>query len=283
VAEVDVVGDSSDRGLSQPLTQSPGASPPPSPSPSPPAAMQPRGEDKVMSLVDHLSELRRRVAIAIATILLGSILGYIAAPRVIELLARPVLQNGPLIFLDVGGAFFLQLKIALAIGFALALPVILYQFWAFVSPGLTPRERRLARPWIPAAIAFFVLGIVVAYVVLPFALSFLLAFQIQGVLRSQLAAQNYFDFVTVMFLGFGVVMQFPIVLVLLTKMGILSVGRLRSSRRYAILAIVVFAVVVTPGGDPISPLVMTAVMYALYEGTIVLLARQERSSDLVRG
>jgi sec-independent protein translocase protein TatC len=290
LADVEIVGDRPEMGAAgrasadadvgvarAPLTDEPvpGGQLPPAPSTT--------RDDKVMSLVEHLSELRRRVAISIAAILVGSVLGFVLAPGAIALVARPVLGGGPLIFLDLGGAFFLQLKVGLAIGFALALPVVLYQVWAFVAPGLTARERRLARPWVPAAIVFFALGVVVAYIVLPFAAAFLLSFQIPGVVRSQLAAGPYFDFVTIMFLGFGVVMQFPILLVLLTKLGILSIARLRSSRRYALLIIVIFAVVVTPGGDPISPTVMSVVMYALYEATIVVLSRQQRSAEVVRG
>jgi sec-independent protein translocase protein TatC len=280
VADAEIAGERPEMGLARtPLSGGPSPDlEPPSPQPAPVAR-----DDKVMSLVDHLSELRRRVAISIGAILLGSIVGFIVSPAAIALLARPVLGGGALIFLDLGGAFFLQLKIGLAIGFALALPVVLYQLWAFVAPGLTARERRLARPWVPAAIFFFALGVVVAYVVLPFAAAFLLSFQIPGVVRSQLAAGPYFDFVTIMFLGFGIVMQFPILLVLLTKLGVLSVARLRSSRRYAILVIVIFAVVVTPGGDPISPLVMSAVMYALYEATIVVLVRQQRTAAAADG
>jgi sec-independent protein translocase protein TatC len=280
VADAEIAGERPEMGLARtPLSGGPAPeAQPPSPQPAPAAR-----DDKVMSLVDHLSELRRRVAISIGAILLGSIVGFIISPAAIALLAKPVLGGGALIFLDLGGAFFLQVKVGLAIGFALALPVVLYQLWAFVSPGLTARERRLARPWVPAAIFFFALGVVVAYIVLPFAAGFLLSFQIPGVVRSQLAAGPYFDFVTIMFLGFGIVMQFPILLVLLTKLGVLSVARLRSSRRYAILVIVIFAVVVTPGGDPISPLVMSGVMYALYEATIVVLTRQQRSAAAADG
>jgi sec-independent protein translocase protein TatC len=276
VADTEILGDRTESRLA-PAPLNTGSVTEPE-APEQPSRDRGKDDDKVMSLVDHLSELRRRVAISVGAILLGSILGFVVSPTVIQLLARPVLSGGPLIFLDLGGAFFLQLKIALAIGFALALPVILYQVWAFVSPGLTPRERRLARPWVPAAIFFFALGVVVAYLVLPYTAGFLLSFQMPGLLESQLAAGPYFDFVTVMFLGFGVVMQFPILLILLTKLGVLSVARLRASRRYALLIIVIFAVVVTPGGDPVSPLVMSGVMYALYEATIVVLARQERVS-----
>jgi sec-independent protein translocase protein TatC len=156
--------------------------------------------------------------------------------------------------------------------------VILYELWAFIAPGLTPHERRTALPWIPMTIVFFLLGVAVAYVTLPYAISFLSGFQTPEAVLFP-SAEAYFGFVTTVFLLFGAVMQFPTVLVLLSKLGVLSVERLKASRRYVLLGVVIFAVVVTPGGDPISPIVMSAVMYALYEFTIFVLSRNARSAD----
>ena len=225
-----------------------------------------------MSLVEHLSELRRRVAISIVAVMLGSAVGFWFAPAIIELLLRPV-PDGRVVFLSLTGGFSVYLRIALIVGLLLALPVVLYQLWAFVAPGLTARERRAALPWIPMTVVFFILGAAVAYVTLPYAVEFLLSFQIIDTLESMLTAEAYFGFVTTIFLVFGVTMQFPILLVLLAKLGILGVDRLRHTRRYVLLGIVIFAVVVTPGTDPISPVIMSSVMYLLYEGTIVVLGR----------
>jgi len=225
-----------------------------------------------MSLVEHLSELRRRVAISIVAVMLGSAVGFWFAPAIIELLLRPV-PDGRVVFLSLTGGFSVYLRIALIVGLLLALPVVLYQLWAFVAPGLTARERRAALPWIPMTIVFFILGAAVAYVTLPYAVEFLLSFQIIDTLESMLTAEAYFGFVTTIFLVFGVTMQFPILLVLLAKLGILGVDRLRHTRRYVLLGIVIFAVVVTPGTDPISPVIMSSVMYLLYEGTILVLGR----------
>ncbi len=225
-----------------------------------------------MSLVEHLSELRRRVAISIVAVMLGSAVGFWFAPAIIELLLRPV-PGGRVVFLSLTGGFSVYLRIALIVGLLLALPVVLYQLWAFVAPGLTARERRAALPWIPMTVVFFILGAAVAYVTLPYAVEFLLSFQIIDTLESMLTAEAYFGFVTTIFLVFGVTMQFPILLVLLAKLGILGVDRLRHTRRYVLLGIVIFAVVVTPGTDPISPVIMSSVMYLLYEGTILVLGR----------
>lgn len=232
------------------------------------------GDDKVMTLVDHLTELRRRIFISLLAVVVGTVIGWVAAPDAIRLLNAPI--EGPLLFRQPGGAFFLRLKLAMMIGIALASPIMLYQFWAFVSPGLTPRERRVARPWVPLAIIFLVAGIAVAYAILPITIGFLLGFEIPGVLEAAIFAEDYFGFVTSMFLAFGLVMEFPILLVLLAKVGLVSPSRLRRARRYVMLGIFVFAVVVTPGGDPFSPLIMALVMYPLYELTIYLVSRTER-------
>jgi len=222
----------------------------------------------VMSLVDHLTELRHRLVLSVLAIAVGAVAGYFLAPYAIRVLKRPI--PGPLRFTDLGGAFMIQLKLALVIGVVLAMPVILYELWAFVAPGLTKEERRLARPWVPLALVFFFLGVAVAYIILPFAAGFLLSFQIPGTLEPIITAEAYFGFVTTLFIVFGLVMEFPIVLVLLSKVGIITSARLASNRRLVILGIAVFAVVVTPGGDPISPSVLGVVMYVLFEVSIRL-------------
>jgi sec-independent protein translocase protein TatC len=148
--------------------------------------------------------------------------------------------------------------------------VILYEFWAYVSPGLTPQERSAARPWVPMSMFFFALGVAVAYFILPYASAFLYNFQTSDV-TLMLTAEDYFGFITTLFLAFGLVMEFPIFLVLLSKIGIVTSKRLENSRRMAILGIVIFANVVTPGADFVSPIVMAIVMYGLYEGSILMI------------
>lgn len=232
-------------------------------------------DGKVMTVVEHLSELRRRLFIAIFAVVVGSIIGFYLAPDAIRFLKTPLAQ--PLYFTAPSSAFFLELKLALMMGVALASPILIYQVWAFVAPGLTPSERRLALPWVPLALLFLALGIGVAWFILPFAVGFMLGFAIPGVIEPLITADAYFGFVTNLFLAFGLVMEFPIVLVLLSRLGIVSAQRLRKNRRYVFLGIFVFAVVVTPGGDPYSPTVMGAVMYVLYELTIRLMDRGEKA------
>lgn len=241
---------------------------------SPPAGPEPA----TMPLVDHLVELRRRVAISVAAVVVGSVVGFVLAEPIIELLLTP-LPDGEVVFLTLSGGFMVYLRVAVIVGLLLALPLVLYQMWAFVAPGLLPEERRAALPWIPLTVVFFLLGSAVAWVTLPFAVSFLLGFQIEGSLTALPSAEAYFGFVTFLFLIFGLVMQFPILLVFLDRLGVLRVEQLRTMRRYVLLGVVIFAVVVTPGGDPISPIVLSGTMYALYELTIFLIQRRRRDNE----
>ena len=239
--------------------------------PAPPRVTAPAVSDEtVMSLVDHLSELRRRIGISLLAVAIGSVIGFYFAPQLISILKAPLNLGKPLVYTGLGDAFFINLKIAIVVGFVLAMPVLVWQLWAFISPGLTREERRMARPWAPLALAFFVIGVVVAYVILPFASTFLLSFSSPD-LQPLITASEYFGFVTTLCLAFGLVMEYPIVLVLLAKVGIITSARLRSSRRVVILAIAIISAVVTPGGDPISPTVLGVTMYLLYEFSIVLI------------
>jgi sec-independent protein translocase protein TatC len=235
-----------------------------------PPAPEPSADGAFMPLVDHLAELRRRIAVALLAIAAGAVGGFIFAGQIIEVLKAPY-GDAPLILLSPGEGFFTTLKISLAVGVVLGMPVILFQLWRFVAPGLTPEERRLARPWVPLALVFFVLGVAIAYVVLPFAIAFLSSFGTgDQPLQNAWTADGYFGFVATMFLGFGLVMEYPILLVLLSKVGIVTSGRLGASRRYVVLVFAVVAAVATPGGDIISPFVLGLTMYGLYELSILL-------------
>lgn len=224
-----------------------------------------------MSLVDHLGELRTRLFRAIIAVGVGSAIGFMVATPVRVFLQAP-LGPIPLQVLGVGDAFIIQVKISLVIGIILAMPVLLYQIWAFVAPGLTPQERKTVRPWIPLALLFFAIGVTVAYAILPFAIGFLFSFTGEG-LEAHPAAGQYFDFVTTMFLVFGLIMEFPILLYGLSRVGIVTSQRLTSSRRMVILGIAIFAAVATPGGDLVSPFVLGITMYILFELTVLAIKR----------
>jgi sec-independent protein translocase protein TatC len=228
--------------------------------------------DKTMSLVDHLGELRNRVIRSIIAVGLGAAIGFLLSQRVRQYMIE-LLPSGHVQALSPGDGFAISLRIAIVIGVILAMPILLYQLWAFIAPGLTATERRIIRPWIPLALFFFALGVAIAWIILPFALTFLLSFTDAYITGDTLAAVPYFDFVTTMFLAFGLLMEFPIVLYALSRVGIVTSARLASSRRIAILAIAVFAAVATPGGDLVSPTVLGGTMYLLFELTIIAIRR----------
>ncbi len=260
MADADALRDAAASGLSLP-------SEPPAPSPAPP-------DGSVMSLVDHLGELRDRLFRAIIAVVAGSVVGFYFARDIRNFLLIP-LPNGVAQVLGPGDAFAIQLRISIVVGIILAMPVLLYQIWAFIAPGLTPDERRTVRPWVPLALFFFALGVAIAYLVLPFAVQFLLSFT-DDKLVANVAAGPYFDFVTTMFLAFGLVMEFPILLFGLSRIGIITSERLRSARRYVILGIAIFAAVATPGGDLVSPFVLGGTMYLLFEITVFVIRRSGR-------
>jgi len=229
----------------------------------------------VMPLIDHLSELRRRIVWSVAAIGLGSLVGFVAGEPIIGFLKAPLPAGTPLIVTGIGDAFAIRLRIALVVGVILAMPVILWHVWRFVAPGLTAIERRAVLPWIPTALLFFVIGVSIAYVILPFAAAFLLSFQTPE-FQTLLSLRDYFDFVSTLFLAFGILMEFPILLVGLSRVGIVTSERLRRARRYVILGIAIFSAVATPGGDLVSPTVLGLTLYVLFEITTFLIRRGGR-------
>jgi len=248
----------------------------PTPSPGQIGAPGPPPDVAVMSLVDHLSELRSRIVRILLAVAAGSVVGFAFVVPLRNLLLSPLPDGAETVqLLGPGDGFVITFRIAFITGAILAMPVILYQIWAFVSPGLTPAERRVARPWVPLALAFFALGVTIAWIVLPFAVGFLLNFTDDRFVAN-LAAGPYFDFVTTMFLAFGIVMEFPILLFGLSRVGIVTSQRLRAARRFVILGIAIFAAVATPGGDLVSPFVLGGTMYVLFEATTFVIGRTGR-------
>jgi sec-independent protein translocase protein TatC len=228
-----------------------------------------------MPLAGHLAELRNRLIWSILAIAVGGTIGFAFGDQIIAVLRAPIPANVPLIVTQIGAAFSIRLQIALVSGVILAMPVLLWHIWRFIAPGLTPAERRAVLPWIPAALVFFALGVGIAYVVLPFAAQFLLSFLTSDI-QPLLDIKEYFDFATSLFLAFGILMEFPILLVGLSRVRIVTSERLRRSRRMVILGIAIFSAIATPGGDLVSPFVLGMTLYILYEGTTLFIRRTGR-------
>jgi sec-independent protein translocase protein TatC len=241
------------------------------------SAAEPVSTDgSTMTMVEHLEELRRRLMVVIAAIAIGAVLGFVISEPVLELLRRPLPDEfDTLFFTSPAGAFFARLKIAGFIGVALAMPVILYEVWRFVTPGLLPRERRLVWPFLLVAMFLFALGVLIGYLVLPYALNFLFGFAGEGI-EPLPTIEEYIGFVTTLLLVFGLMLQFPVVLFVLARLGIVTPKWLASRRRWAILIIAIVSAVTTPGGDPLSMVVLALLMYGLFEATLVVVRVMQR-------
>lgn len=235
-----------------------------------------------MSLVEHLEELRSRLVISLAAIATGSIAGWFLYPPVIKLLRDPYCEtlrrlpagNRPRTGCDF--AYFgpldpvlVKLKVVAFLGLLIALPVVLYQLWAFVVPGLTKRERRMGVAFVATSVPLFLMGAVLAYYTLPKGLGFLLGFAGEA-FAPILTGDRYLGFVMMLSLAFGLSFEFPIVLIFLAAVGLVSTAQLRQWRRGAIMFIAVFAAVITPSADPYTMLAMMIPMVLFYEAAIIV-------------
>lgn len=228
-----------------------------------------------MPLAGHLAELRNRLIWSILAVVAGGTVGFYFGAEIITFLRAPLPPGVPLLQIELTDGFSIRLQIALVVGVILAMPVLLWHLWRFIAPGLTASERRAVLPWIPIALVFFALGVTIAFVILPFAAQFLLSFVPAGV-NQAINIKSYLDFVSSLFLAFGVLMEFPILLVGLSRVRIVTSERLRRSRRVVILVIAIFAAVATPGGDLVSPFVLGVTLYVLFEGTTIFIRRTGR-------
>ncbi len=226
------------------------------------------GASVTAPLVDHLRELRRRIVLSLFAVFIGSILTFAFADSLITLLRSP-LGSVKLYFTGVGDAFGIRMQLSLIGGIALAMPILLWQAWAFISPGLTRSERRSARPWLPLALILFLIGAVVAWSVLPFAVGFLLSFASADLLP-MIAADRYFAFVGGLILIFALAAEYPILLVFLSRVGIITSAKLRTWRRGAVVGIVILSTIATPGTDIVSPIILAVTLLILYEFSIIL-------------
>ncbi len=228
---------------------------------------------KSETLIAHLVELRSRLLNSFLAWLLVFICLFPWASDLYALLAQPMLaklpQGGQMIATDVTTPFFVPLKVAMMAAFVIALPFVLYQIWRFVAPGLYAHEKKLVLPLIMASTLLFLCGMAFAYfAVFPVVFGFITAAAPVGV-AVMTDIDKYLSFVMGMFLAFGITFEVPIAVVILVRMGVVSVGKLREVRSYVIVGAFVVAAVVTPP-DVVSQFMLAIPLWLLYEAGVVV-------------
>jgi sec-independent protein translocase protein TatC len=231
--------------------------------------IKPIDHEDQLSVVDHLDELRSRMMVALAAFLVAFGLTTWQSDVVLVIVNAPLPGDMQPITLGPAEPFITTLKNAAYAAVLISLPVLLYQAYAFLVPALHPRERRVALPLLLMVPLLFVGGVVFCYVVvLPPALDFLLGFN-SSQFDTQLRASDYYDFATLTMIAMGLGFQVPVGVLVLTRLGVVSVDKLRRSRRYAILAIAVIAALL-PTLDPITLVLEMIPLMLLYELSVQL-------------
>lgn len=233
-------------------------------------------EGATMSLLDHLEELRWRIFKSLIAIAIFSVIAFIFRDYIMHFLAAPLPReanalgqgkNGQLVVTGLMEGFTVFLLISVAAGVVLALPVILYQTWAFIAPGLYSYEKKKALPFIGIGIVLFVVGITLGYIVLRFPVEFLVSFASSS-FTELVTADSYFTFVAFFVLAFGLIFELPLVLTFMAQIGLVSVDTLRQKRATAHIGMWIASTFLTPGADIYSPIILGAAMSFLYELTI---------------
>jgi sec-independent protein translocase protein TatC len=236
-----------------------------------------------MTVMEHLEELRKRIVISAFAILGGAVGGWFLYNRVILFMQRPYCDyvqsvgkgqqpvgGCKLIFTGLLDGMLVKIQIVFYLGCVLALPILLYQLWAFIVPGLHQRERKMVVPFIASSVVLFAAGGAVAIITLPKALQFLLGFNNPEVASPLISVTQYVTFYVLVAIAFGVSFLFPVVLVFLEIVGVLHTRQLRNVRRFAILGIAIFAAVITPSSDPYTMLALMIPMVLFYEAAIIV-------------
>ena len=229
-------------------------------------------EDREMTLVEHLEELRTRLITSLVAVTAGTVAAWAWTGEALTWLARPV---GGLVFLAPTEAFFTRFKLAMFAGFMLALPVVVYQAWAFTARALGERVRRHIAFLIPASYLLFVSGVLLAvFVVVPTAVKFLVAYGTENV-RPLLSAAEYVSFVGSLAVAFGAVFQLPLALLLLERLGVIHREALARQRRVVYFLGFVAAAMMTPGPDVISQLSLAVPIALLFELSLLMMRWSE--------
>ncbi|MEE8541370.1 MAG: twin-arginine translocase subunit TatC [Desulfobacterales bacterium] len=230
------------------------------------------GEDEKLPFTGHLDELRKRLISCFIAVGIGFVLSYAFKEYLFEILTLPLISvmppGGKLIFTGLPEAFFTYLKVALLSGLMLSAPIILYQFWLFVAPGLYDKERRLLLPIVILSTFFFLGGALFGYfIVFPWGFKFFLGFASETI-QPLPSMKEYLSFSAKLLLAFGLVFEMPLVITFLAKLGLVSVDFLRKNRKYALLLFFVGAAILTPP-DVVTQVMMAGPLMLLYEISIL--------------
>ncbi len=223
-----------------------------------------------MTFMQHLEELRDRLVRAIIAVFLGAAVAFIFRNWIFDVLVQPYenVVDDRLVFFTPTEAFSLFMKLSLFGGFVLASPVIIYQLWRFVGPALTDKEKRYVVPASAVLALLFFGGVLAGYWALDRGLTFLIDFG-EGQVDPVINARDYLSFAMRFIIAFGVAFEFPVFLFGAAVIGVVDSKRLKSSRRWAVLIIVVAAALITPSGDPLTLMLLSVPLYVLYELTIL--------------
>jgi sec-independent protein translocase protein TatC len=235
-----------------------------------------------VTLVEHLDELRSRLIIGILAVVLGFAVAYVFHDPILRWLAEPLpaAREGRLVTFGVTEPFFTTVKVSLAAGFALALPIVLWQLWSFLAPAFQENLQRVVAVFVLIATGLFAAGVAFAYwVVLPRALSFLTSFN-ADLFEIQLRASYYYSFVSLALLGIGLVFELPVFVLALVRLGVVTSAQLRHNWRIGVALVVVVAALL-PTVDPVSlafEVVPLLILYALSVGLATLFEKRWEAS-----
>jgi len=236
-------------------------------------------DDSSMSLMEHLEELRWRIFKSLIAIVVGGIVAFIFREPILHFLTYPLPKTADaalrsagdkLIVTGLAEGFTVYLKLSFAVGFLVALPVILYQVWAFISPGLYEREKKNAVPFIFIGIVMFIAGIALGFVVLQYPVAWLINFASDS-FTPLITADSYFTFVAFFLLAFGIVFEIPLVLTFMARIGLVTSQTLTRRRPAAHIGMWIAATFLTPGADLYSPIILGVAMSCLFELTIIFI------------
>ncbi len=243
------------------------------------ARLKPADFDERLTLVEHLDELRTRIIVCGVVLVLAVVFCFWQNHEVLKLANEPLPGDKEPLTFSPTEPFFTTVKLAFYGGILLALPILLYQIYAFVLPAFSDRERRVVLPMLIMVPFLFIAGVVFAYfVVLPPALNFLLGFN-SDQFNIEIRASEYYGFFVVTLIGVGILFQIPVGVLAVTRLGIVTPDQLASNRRYAILIIAIVAMLL-PGTDPITMLISMAPLYLLFELSLVLARVWGKPSDV---